>query len=648
MKLSRIKEYLLKGNMIIQLWIIVVFFVIFYDSSLFSNYNDINIAKYGLFKLIVLHTALIVLSTLQINIWKHSNWRCFKMIKTFLKENILLILLLIVYVITSISTLDFWMMYDGNAYYTSIIDNKRWNLGNISDLNLCGHRCFLSSMWMLIGEYIIPNNAVGVRIMILIMVLITISAFYGIIRAFYPTKDKFVAVLVTAVFAYNPLIWSGLAEINIDIFVFCSFVCAVYFGQKNKYVLQLFSLLFMCFSKETGVIIYAGYMLGWVVWNVVSKWSESKGIKNKIINIFNIKYTLAILVGVVYVLAYFLFNNENSWGTNLSDMSSSSAGYKYVKINSFSIWLPYMIHKIKQFLFLNYGWIYGIMFIVIALFWVLKENKIDLKYVEKKFVYILFFVFFAFYNFGMFYITWPNYRYIILWALFEGIIFAVFVFGLVKKKTVQISVCVFMLFITIYSNFYPDILSKYFFNMVDLGNGEMVDLQLFDSRQEYIIVDNKFEKLGYADLGVTNRQYAYRGKCIDKFLKEIDYSNNCLVVFPYIFNDGDSEYIFGRHSWFNNQISNLYVNNKDKKLQVNNKDREIESDESFIRFNSVFLYQDEKLDENLYDRYSEIYYVYFPFNEDEFEKNIFLQDYVTMKEYEYNINTTKCLIYRIK
>lgn len=633
---------------VMQIWCILAFFVIFWDSSFIANFKTINITNDIICKTILVNLIFLLVSIYLFCLcYGNLSVYCCRL-KNKIKNNILLLVLLIIYGISSFGIFDFWLMYDGNAYYTSLMDIKVWNFKNIFNLNLCGHRSFLSSMWMLIGEYILPNNTYGVRFMTIIMVEITLVAFYGIVRKFYPKEDKLSAILITAVFAFNPFIWSGIGEINIDLPVVCALICAIYCHQKKFYIFHAFSLMFMCFSKETGVVLYAGYMLGWVIGFSIHAWNKEKKIRAMIRKIINVPMMLSVFVGVFYIIIYLFVIDTNGWGGEVSAMVADGVSYTSARINSFSKWLPYMIHKLKQFLFVNYGWVYGCLFFAIVIIWLFKEKILKIREVDKQMISIMFFSFFSFYNFNILFVTWPNYRYIVPWSFYEGIVLTIFVFGLIRKVKYQRLFAIFMLCISLISNYYPDILSKYFFNMVDLGNGKMVNLQLFTSEGPYATLEGETEIFGYADLGVTNRQYVYRGKCINKFLKEIKYDEKCLVVMPYIFNDESTEYLFGRHSDSISGVTDLYVEKNKYKLQINNKDNNLAQKEKYVHFNNLFLAQEEVLDTDIYNQYNRIYYIYFPFNKDNFDETIFLKHYKIIEEFNYKMNSTQCEIYRIK
>ena len=101
------------------------------------------------------------------------------------------------------------------------------------------------------------------------MALITIYCFYLILDTILNNKSKIDMAIYTAIFAFSPMFLGILGEINVDFPSMCFFVWMVCCGIRGRYISQSLCGLLLCYSKETGVLLYGFYVLGMVVFRII-------------------------------------------------------------------------------------------------------------------------------------------------------------------------------------------------------------------------------------------------------------------------------------------------------------------------------------------------------------------------------------------
>ncbi len=601
------KKYLIQYKKeILQLFICMSFIMIFWNFALASPYTIKKHIISIIVKTILINGIWLILLILSLN--NYVEYLNLKKIQKLIFANKEILITLIIFTVSLFSIFDIWLMGDGSIYYSYLMLNRPWDFGNIFDLQLAGHLTCFYTMWLLIGEYLIPGFAIGVRGIIIILATITVAMFYKILEKIFIHINKINLALFTCLFAFHAAFWGILGEVNADFPVLVFFVWMIYFGINQLYFLQAFSALMLCFSKETGVLIFAFFVFGSVFYSFVKSFKLGfKGIVNKV---FSFSNCLMYISGITWFCVWKFNNNGAIWTGGANSDVLDKKSISGVKLDTFNSCYEYIWHKLKEIVFLNNGYIFWILGIIAILCYVFGKNKFNIEKKHMGIVIGIYMSFVGFLNFQMYFLTWPNYRYLIPIAFFEPFLAALFVLGYMKninKQRVVTIVCVIMI---IMSNFGFDPISKSIFQTIDLGNGHMISTNLFyikDLDNKILAKDMELTyEYAYDDEGVSNREYCYREKCINAILKRIDYTDKKLIIFPYI--NGAKSFYYGRREGY--EFEDLYVNKRTKKLSMNAFGYDVSDSTQWILFNDLYLIDNAQISTELLNSYDEVYYVY--------------------------------------
>lgn len=280
---------------------------------------------------------------------------------------------------------------------------------------------------MLIGDFITPHATQGIVLVNIFMAVITIVLFYKILEYLFPEATKTEYTLTAVVFAFSPLLFGMVCDMNLEFPQLCFFTWLVYAFLYDKTIFRVIFGAFFAFTKETAVLVYFFFCIGRLVKEgLVPKNSWIEKIKNILI-----AFKLEIFAGILWLLLYYLNLNEVwaiQWKPGDAVMKKGEA-----TINSFGFWGEYIIEKLNQMFVLNYNWVLWLVLMLILLFQVKKIKNLHFG----KLSVPLCFSAFSFLGFQFFYITWTNYRYISLWCFFQAIAVSIVFLGIENRKRLK-------------------------------------------------------------------------------------------------------------------------------------------------------------------------------------------------------------------
>lgn len=615
-------------NALQQIILINFVMALFWDIALLSNFTDKS------------NVILIIAVTLAINLGLiYEIYRIFYIEKKYTSLHISLMsfvrnkcgffIISIIFIIISLTALNSWLNLDGFIYYKYLRDLKGWELGRFDKLILAGHNSQAYTILLLIGELLTPNNVMGVRIIHYFIALASIYSMYELVTEIVKESDEWERILYTSVFAFSPMFIGLISEVNTDFPLLCFFTCMVCCGIKKKYILQAAFGLMLCFSKETGVLLYGCYALGIILYRCIKERKSS--IRTFFKNVFSLDIWLYASGGILW-LANYIISNSSGWLTNTKVTSDGqtveNAGYH---INSFGFFPEYIIVKFRQLIFVNSYWILYFLILVmlsITLFYGKKFFEKNIR-IQGEILPGIILSFAAFLSYNFFYITYTGYRYLLPFAFFVSFGAIISVADLFVKKTARKIVLTVLVLIALASDFYtPDPFSKYFFQCQGTGTGDIIIPETTNVDSNYNIQLNTKYSYGITTIntaGMYNLQYAYLGICFDKTLKDIDYDENTLIIIPQQYRDayGTMASIFGISVA---GIDELYWDTELNQTNINCGDliEKMSDDKRYKLINLKALVNMSDLDD--YDKYNRIYYIELPFMKD-FDHNGFLGDH---------------------
>lgn len=538
--------------------------------------------------------------------WIYNNWE--------------ILLLVVLIILLSLDTINAWMTNDGVIYTIGIMNARnKWNYLNFDALNLGAHRGYSYGIMALIADLWFPGQVIGVKILNIILATITIFAFHGIIKLVFPKINRYLKVLFVSFFAFSPMLFGMLGDINLEYPQLCFLTWLVYSHLAEKKILRCFSGVCLCFAKETGFVLYVAYSIGMFFGYLLRK--KDMSLFRRIKYVVLQEMPVELFNGILWIYTFVGFNST-IWGVSSKESLQGliTTQETLSTLNSFDLWPSYIFYKVKEVLLINLGWIFWMVIVGLSLIFVrrffqsLKESKLD---------FILAFLFsgIAFICIQFFYVTWTNYRYLSPITFYQVFILCFVIYSTLTYKLSRELLSLCLSAIILVTNFYT--LGPIFDRFIerDFGNGKMIIPNLFaleyvelDTLGNYVITRTltpEFDrKTGTRDCMEYNRQYSYFGMAFEEFLEEIDYTEDDLIVIPNVLENEE----FMSHSLFYRDTdimnNNIFWNDKAKHLNMNTYISEDKSDNrTNEKLNIVYVNAGEHISHKLNKKYSRIFYI---------------------------------------
>jgi hypothetical protein len=147
-------------------------------------------------------------------------------------------------------------IWDGNVYLQCVVDAATSGL-NIHSLRCGGHQSQLYMGLLALTQLARPGNLQAIVAMNLALAFAALASFAAVLRRLAPGEAWFRqrALLVTII-AAHPLVAATLVQLNSDFGVYAFFAMALAALVWRSYRLAALAGLMLCFSKETGALIY--------------------------------------------------------------------------------------------------------------------------------------------------------------------------------------------------------------------------------------------------------------------------------------------------------------------------------------------------------------------------------------------------------
>ena len=147
-------------------------------------------------------------------------------------------------------------IWDGNVYMQCVVDAATSGLG-VHSLRCGGHQSQLYMGLLALTQLPRPGNSTAIVALNLALAMAALAAFGAILRRLIPGENFWVErALIVTILAIHPLLSATLIQLNSDfgvhVFFAMSLACLVY----RRYWLAAAAGLMLCFSKETGALIY--------------------------------------------------------------------------------------------------------------------------------------------------------------------------------------------------------------------------------------------------------------------------------------------------------------------------------------------------------------------------------------------------------
>lgn len=324
------------------------------------------------------------------------------------REHTGLFVLMAVFVILSLETLPSTPRGDSNTYFRMgflyAAPKFDFTLRNLSDFYLADHMAVGYAFLGLFGVFLDTKNAIGLRIVDIILILLSGAAFYELLGMFVQKAKKSMKVLATAVYLFHPLIFGMIASVSLDKPTLALMVLFTYLYLSDRRLLASFAVFLFLTTKEPNVAFYGAFMAA--VYLVRFFGLHRAGFVKRFTYTFcRAQFVMDIIQPVI---AAYLILATGTWASN------NGIQFEYQVINSFGIVDRNTVSKNLQLGILNFNWLLlagTVVFLVIVIF----QYGIKRIVTNRKFWTLavpLGAMQLVFVGFQYIYYTYPNARYI--------------------------------------------------------------------------------------------------------------------------------------------------------------------------------------------------------------------------------------------
>lgn len=536
----------------------------------------------------------------------------------WMKRNRLVLMLIIIFCLLSFEVINDWFRVDSYAYYEYIKRAKTWDFTfeTFRLLQYCAHNCFGYSLFSLIGEYLLPNNGYGVRIIQIIMVCMSIGAFSSIVKKLkLDHESEKENVLITSIFAFSPIVMGLLFEVALDLSTACFFTWFLYSYLNEKKIYEIATIFLLIFSKETGIVLLFGFGLGWLIKNIVMTKSVRELVKSPDIRRY---FCLFVLPAIFYVTVFLL---SDKW---LEPENTSNIQLDGSQINKFGMNIDNIISKCKEFGILNFNWLILFCIIFGGVFFlkpILNKWASNESAYKKPILFPIIGSSISFFLFNIFYITYCNPRYITAFYIPFILFFACVIVNL-KKASYRFATYLSITVLLLVQNFITlDPLTLYSFKNISIGKGSIITTRTFGKLENGdLTTDEKvWSERELTHAASYNRQYTYLGDLFEKFLKTIQYSDTTLIAVAPTYGEYMTNLsIFGK--WY-----------LDSPYYYNPLTQHVVLDDTQQVLNIQIIDRNTVID---FDAYERIYLVYFPYREKYYTADTLLGKYEIIDSFD--------------
>lgn len=599
-------------SVICEISVFVLYITLFYDLALVSrSTNKDNIV-------VIIATAIVLNVSAIIAIVQFLRNIINKTIKLkTIFDNKLIIVVMSMFIIVFLTVVNSWLNLDGYIYYTQIRNLKKWDF-SWNGLMLAGHMSQGYTILLMIGEFIFQENVLGIRLVQLAMALFSIWQFYRIVVCLEKNRDYVLEALMTAMFGLSPMLLGIIAEPNTDFPLLCFLTCMVSYGMRNKYYAQAISAFMLCFSKETGCIIFGMYAVGILIYKLIKNYEFN--VKKIIELVFDRENILMFFAGITWIINY-LFGGGIGWATDNTSVSKGKVEeiVKGFKLNSLGVWPKYIAVKLQQLLYINFSWILYFLIVIMIFMCILKGKKLVKEHLNSngKVFAGLICSFMGFLIYSLFYITYTHYRYTIPYCLFVSYGAVCSIFIVCNRKWMKRLIACILVVILFLSNFYTiDPISSLVFMKQYTGICDILipnTMLTLNDNNAYIAKKDEYESVIINTSAMYNCECNYLSNCFDKTLKKINYDETKLILMPYEYRDeyGTFASIFGVN--LSTQSDVFYWNDTEKKVNVDFVN-EYHSGQIYNKLNMKVIKSTDEITQEELAKYKEVYYIALPFD----------------------------------
>lgn len=482
----------------------------------------------------------------------------FDLIKKFIKSNLEILAISTIYIATRIQFLKYSQYWDANWYIQLLLDaisktsQAHLDIGNkitafLTNFNFLGHPSMGYMGLMSLSQMFGFGNIIALNIENMLFAVIAIWGFYSIVKFFFPDR-KIENIIVTLIFAFNPLFYASSIFFNLD-FPLLVFTVLVFesFIYKRRFMFVFWSLM-LVFTKETGVFIYLAFISAYFAVRVVNKrfllgWGKK------------VPQAFFLLLPILIFGLYLLYTRGRLWNDNdyvkfnfiWSDSCNFCFGLNPLNIKT----------RVFQMFIMNFSWLMSLGILITILKTLVLRLKPLKNIVKEKLglIIMLILVFLAFVFLNIVMVVMNFSRYVVPSVFFLTILFYISIQILLSRHFLaKLTILLIFLTLTAIQVFNAiDPSAQILFGVNYIGKHKSSPIFAFNDAQVY---NSQFVFLdGYTDL-INNK--APKGSCILNDLATSYYYRNLRNIGPIenldkLKNSSCTEYIYVYVPWMSNE-----------------------------------------------------------------------------------------------
>ncbi|MCR4657351.1 MAG: hypothetical protein K5770_14175 [Lachnospiraceae bacterium] len=239
-----------------------------------------------------------------------------------IKKNWGVVVCVLYTLLMSLGTLKWIPLWDEGYYTDSLLDARYFDF-TVSNINLlCGHLSYgVNAILFPAIQFNVTDPYLCIRLWILLYLLADAALSFFLFRKLIPSISNLDVTIISVVFlSFVPII--GMQSPNLDYIGIVVLIGMLFFYYYEYWYLFILSSLIFCFTKEPLAVLYAGFLLGIFITNLIGK--RYNNLKGYILStiFFSLPFVIWLVIfSIPTVMGIVTGNYQSSsiWGMKIGD-----------------------------------------------------------------------------------------------------------------------------------------------------------------------------------------------------------------------------------------------------------------------------------------------------------------------------------------
>lgn len=410
-------------------------------------------------------------------------------------------------------------LWDAGIYYSQIQQACHafdFSLRSIwNSFRLCAHYSIAYTIFMSIGEFLLPGNMTGVFVVTLILTDAAIACIYIMFRKYWLNLEKRNAMLVTLLISVCPLLLGLFCNVTLDSLLIVFTIFLLYAEYRENIFMVSVWLLVIAQTKETGIIIVGGYLLIHIMIRAIN---ATKRDRHDRLRFFFSDYSVICSCLGVILLCIYTFKQQGMFAwLGMSNIVQENLFTRY--LDDVFEYPMFFLMKFKLLFVLHFQWIPTL----VILFCVVWKKFVQKKKMEfsGRASYLGILIVFLVSNVYLFMYSMARYH------IFSSVLMWIFAIIVLQKtfpnffasKLRYGMTCGILVIVFLQNFFYLDPITNMAFESFATGNGKILSTEIAGGN--------------FSDGLVNNARHVYLFDLINGMLAGGQYDENTQIVVPY-------------------------------------------------------------------------------------------------------------------